>query len=637
VATKTSRREFLLASGSLLLPNVGARRAYGQTNGTLRVFIDPQTGSNANAGTQHSPWADFTNLADGSLWDEAFVRRGSVMTVSARTVLASMTGKWIGVYGDESEPAPEIRCYTTLPPDGWIEVSPDDGSTPRTGTNLWAYRFPYAHWNPPAFVNFGALGAYGIRRFFWTNGYPAEGGNSPEFIEPGNVPAAYGEYDYRSGSGESDPPTLLVYAVGNPVDYYGVIYCQLGSQPALLIRDGTDITVQGLKVAYSYALVRAEGTANNGCANLQFLDIEAELAYAAVIIRGAHDTGWVDGFLIDGLVARTMLGDTIQPHDYIRNGHIRNCDIRTSGLVESAGAIYVGNCFAPRGQELHIYRNYIEDQRFGNYWPHDGGSIMTDSNSQNVWVYQNLMRNSFAGLASNSGRPGCRWFSNITIGVDRPFHESDTGHYNAAETYVCNNTFLDCQMYRHHVLDAPIEAVAAVRFASTLPAPAGRYRVYNNIITCVPSTNTNAFACEPVLDAAGCVQTAHNVVHGHALGFSVWGNERGLDASDIVANPLVDENYLPAAASPARSAGIDWWTELGMTPVDYHGRPLRAGAPDVGAIQNEPAPSQPEPPAAPGADSGGGGGSGSGSGGGGSSPLSLVPLLLAAWGVRGRK
>ncbi len=582
---KISRREYLLSTGGLLLPNVlGAQDAYGQTTGSrVGVFIDPQTGSNSNAGSPESPWADFTNLSNGALWDDAFVKRGSVMTVSTRTVLSSMTSKWIGVYGDASEPAPEIRCHTTLPSSGWIEVSQVDGDTPGRGTNLWAYRFPYTDWNPPAFVNFGALGAYGVRKFFWN--IEAEDGS--EFIEPANVPSAYGEYDYRQGSGASDPPKLLVYAVGNPVDYYGVIYCQLGNQPALLIRDGTDITVHGLKVAHSYALARAEGTANNGCANIRFLNIEAQLAYAAVIVRGGHATGWVNGFLIDGLVARSMLGDTIQPHDYIKNGHIRNCDIRSSGLVESAGAIYVGNCYAPRGEEVHIYRNYIEDQRFGNFWPHDGGSIMTDSNSQNVWVYQNLMRNSFAGLASNSGRPGCRWFSNITIGVDRPFWESDTGKYNAADTYVCNNTFLDCQMYRRYALNAPIETVGALLFTTKLATPAGRYWLYNNIITCAPGTDTNAFACEPALDAVNSVQTGHNVVHGQTLGFSVGGRERGLDASDIVANPLVDGNYLLDAASPARRAGIDWWTALGMTPVDFYGRPLRAGAPDVGATQDD--------------------------------------------------
>jgi len=583
VSKKNSRRDFLLSTGGLLLPNLlDVPDAHAQTTGSrVQVFIDPENGSNSNAGSRASPWADFANLSNGALWDDAFVKRGSVMTVSTRTVLSSMASKWIGVYGDASAPAPEIRCHTTLPSSGWIEVSPVDGNTPRRGTNLWAYRFPYTYWNPPAFVNFGALGSYGVRKFFWSK--PGE--NGYVYGSTANVPSAYHEYNYRAGSSATDPPKLLVFAVGHPINYYGVIYCQLGNKPALLIRDSANITVQGLKVAHSYALARAESSANKGCANIRFQNIQAELSYAALIIKGGHSTGWVNGFVIDGLVARNMFGDAIQPHDYIKNGHIRNCDIRGSGLVESAGAIYVGNCYAPRGQELRIYRNYIEDQQFGNYWPHDGGSIMTDSNSQNVWVYQNLMRNSFAGLASNSGRPGCRWFSNVTVGVDRPFWESDTGKYNAADTYVCNNTFLNCQMYKQYKLNGAIESVAALLFTTSATSPAGRYRIYNNIVTCVPNTDTNAFACAPEL--VNNVQTGHNVVHGQALGFSVWGRDRGLDATDVTANPLVDWSYRLGAESPARRAGRDWWTALGMTPADYYGRPLRADAPDVGATQND--------------------------------------------------
>lgn len=621
MGSQKNRREFLLSTAGLLVPGaLYGQVPQGSASGSRRgVYIDPQAGHNTNGGTPASPWADFTNLADGTLWDDAFVRRGSLMTVEERTVLDAMSGKWIGTYGNASEPAPEIRCHTTLPSSGWVEVSPADGDTPRRGTHLWAYRFPHAHWNPPAFINFGTLGSCGVRRFFWN--IEAEDGSV--VLEPGNVPGAYGEYDYRAGSSEADPPKLLVYAVGNPVGYYGVIYCQLGNQPALLIRDGTDITVDGLKVTHSYALARAEGTAGNGCTNIRFLNIEAQLAYAAVVIRGGDPTGWVDGFVVDGLKARSMLGDTIQPLDYIRNGHVRNCDIRYSGLVESAGAIYVGNCYAPRGQELRIYRNYIEDQKFGRFWPHDGGSIMTDSNSQNVWVYQNLMRHSFAGLASNSGRPGCRWFSNITVGVDRPFWESDTGGYDSADTWICNNTFLDCQMYRRYALESPLQDTGALLFTTRVENPAGRYHVYNNIISCVPGTDTNAFACGLALDAVDSVRTGNNVVHGHALGFSVEGRDRGLGRSDLAANPLVEGGFLLDGASPARGAGIDWWTPLGMSPVDYDGRPLPATAPDAGAIQHGPAAPPPGNPATPG--DGGGGGAGG---------LSSALLLLAAWGAR---
>jgi hypothetical protein len=301
------------------------------------------------------------------------------------------------------------------------------------------------------------------------------------------------------------------------------------------------------------------------------------------LVGGAEGSGkWSDGFIISGCSADVVYGNAIIVSESLKNGIIENNTIDSVGLVQSAGAIYMPSCYAPVGEEIHIRGNSVNDQKFGRNWLHDGRTVMMDSNSQNVWVYRNLATNSHNAFGSNSGRAGNRLFSNISVGCDSGYVESDTAVVGQATTIIANNLFLDCGINKYFTDVAQNDDNSAVNIATKQVGATCRHYIYNNVITGVgTAAEAQGIGMEPSGAAAGVVVDSHNIIAGFARAKGNWGTTMATGPGTSTVMPTVGYfNGVPSGTSNSLGAGVAVNKEL----TDYAGRIFRS-PPSIGAFE----------------------------------------------------
>ena len=416
-------------------------------------YIHPVDGSNSNSGTIDNPWKDLSNLGSET-WDEALIARDTQLLVTGKTILRDLGDKYIGAYGAGQEP---VMSSYKLAQD-WVEVLP----------NVWEFKVSDL-WAPVKWLCFGQPGSYGTRvPYFRFLGQQVQ-----------TLPSADKEWDTKAPRG--GPSVLCVYAPENPVLYYGAIYYQTAADPVFQIANADNITIEDITYQYASCCVKIandDGRTHTGCKiiNNKASDV-SELAH----ISG--ESGWTDGFEVRGCVVDHCHDNGIVIWNQVKNGVVVHNQFSRTGLVESAGGIYVFECRAPNGQELIIKGNRIEKTKYGCYWPVDGAGIFVDYNSQNVHITQNAIFNSHVGMRSNSGMPGIRIYENITGHCDIGYEESDSNNHDSADTRVYYNNFLDCLLDEHYPYDPTSHPrLAAIRYFNQSQVAASYY-FYSNEIT----------------------------------------------------------------------------------------------------------------------------------------------------------
>lgn len=548
------------------------------------------TGDGSIGNPYKTPIKLATVMANG---DTALFKRDSSLLVTARANFTGLTGITIGEYG--SGALPQFSSYTQFaatewdgvtPADPitamqkWYEVSLADGETPQAGTNLWRINLA-AYWMPVRFLNFGVLGNYGTHKTFWDNESELSGG----VIVAENVPAADREFDVRDGASAADPSCLIVYAPENPVAYYGGLYYQTGQQPVFRFTGCDVVTFANLGIQYGDLLATFDHTTASGGSH-EITGLTATECFGIVSLYGGAEASanWVDGFRVADCSALNIYGDAVLPSNNIKNGIIEQNTVDGAGLVNSSGAFYLGNCYAPQGEEIHIRRNTIRNQKYGRHWLHDGRGVMIDSHCQNVWVYRNIVTDSHHAFGNNAGRAGNRFYSNISVNCDAGYVESDTAVVDLADTLIANNMFLNCGINRYYQDAAANKDNAAMRFGTTKAGAAARYRVNNNIVTGVGTASVaQGIGMEPAGAAAGVVVDSHNVIYGFAVKKGAWGTPYAVGTGTLDTDPSIAlNNGVPVGfGNPAiLYAGADTGEKL----LDYNGLPYRQ-TPSIGPFE----------------------------------------------------
>lgn len=558
-------------------------------------YIDGSGGNDSTGnGSIGTPYKTPTKLATVIVnGDTALFKRDSSLLVTGRANFNSLSNITIGDYG--SGALHQFSSYTQFaatewdgvtPADPitamqqWYEVDPTDGVTAQAGSHLWRINLT-AFWTPVRFLNFGILGNYGTHMTFWD----AESEVSDVVIRPENVPASDKQFDVRNGANAADPSCLIVWAPENPVTYYGSLYYQTGQQPVMRFSGCDALTLENLSLRYGDMIAAIDNSAASGGTH-SVAGLTATECFGIVSLTGgAEGSGnWINGFSVSGCTATNIYGDAILPTDSIQDGVIELNTVSGSGLVNSSGAVYLGNCFAPEGHEIHIRRNIIDDQKFGRHWLHDGRGVMTDSNCQNVWVYRNLVTNSHQAFGSNAGRAGNRWFSNITVNCDQGYVESDTAVIDLADTQVYNNAFLNCGINVHYQDDSQDKDNGAVRFGTSKVGAAARYYVKNNIITGAGTASVaQGVALQPAGADAGVVVDSHNAINGFAVQKGAWGVSLATGAGTLAVAPgIVYFNGVPRGFGSV--ALLHSGVETGNKSPTYGGTAFRS-PPSIGPFE----------------------------------------------------
>ena len=542
-------------------------------------YLDNNRGNNANNGLSPlTPWKDLSQIAatTGATAGDAFLLADDSKWILTPTQRVVPPTSWMGTeknpvviskYSPSSQSVgqrPLITMHVNTTRADWTERH-----EAVTGLNAWTYQWPFAQMSITAMVRINDTWlAHAVDT-------PISGYDDP-------VASVDGRFTVRS-----DRQTLVLYSPPgiNPIDYYGKIVVGATYTGAFTVSSGRRaIAVRG--IAFEETGCGVSSYSNGSTPTILTVE-DCRLDTGTLSIANGDSGGNLrvsirNNEVYDfGAMGIQILSSGTGGVTWAEVAHNRIDDgVRTN----AQGGIYLQVRNSSDTRNCVVYGNEVSNCRWGSQdKAFDGCGIYSETGSDNVLIYGNIIHDCFIAMQDNSGRR-TDWTGNLVYNCRRAMRISDESDNGESDCRIINNTFI--------VGDPNVESSP---FGSTTGNAAEYLAIWcsssddplsltvrNNIFVNAGPLRARAFVGLPLAYGISTYTIDKNWAYGFEADVLV-GSTNGVPspapatntASTADPRPYLDTNY--SLKTPYLLDGIPMLNPLGNAGAYVHGVRLMGG------------------------------------------------------------